>query len=157
MNVTVTNIGQSKMLCPVNRDSTVPLLPGQSIETYSDHYHLERLKSLAEHKILVEVDGIVVIDPRRPGKKRARRYRIDPDFRLMKRVQALKSGMLVLDSKLRKKISDLEYKLATIVPGKDISAFMNMLVEKADGEAKLGIFKRLIADNVEVRRAMEEL
>jgi len=157
MNIKVTNIGQSKMLCPLNRDGKWALLPGQCIETYSDHYHVDLLKRLTEHKVIVEIDGNIVIDPRKKGKRRIRRTRIDPDLKLLKRIVALKSGITTLNTKLKKKISDLEYKLETIVPGKDVSVFMNMIIDKADTEAKLSIFKRIIKDNVQIRKALEEI
>jgi hypothetical protein len=157
MKIKVTNVGQSKMLCPLNRDGKWALLPGQCIETYSDHYHLSLLEKLAEHKVIVEVDGTVIIDPRKPTKKRIKRVIVDSDLKLLDRIRALKYGMVTLNSKLRKKISDLEFKLATMVPGKDISALMNMIVDKADSEAKLGIFKRILRDNVEIRAALEEM
>jgi hypothetical protein len=158
MQIKVTNIGQSKMSCPLNRDSIWSLLPGQSVETYSDHHHLELLKKLAEHKVIVEVDG-EIISKHKAVKKRSRRTNlvIDPDLRLLKRIMALKFGMTKLNSNLRKRIADLEFKLATIVPGKDVSAFMNLLVEKADSESKLGIFKRILKDNKDIQLALGDV
>ena len=92
----------------------------------------------------------VIIDPRKPTKKRIKRVIVDSDLKLLDRIRALKYGMVTLNSKLRKKISDLEFKLATMVPGKDISALMNMIVDKADSEAKLGIFKRILRDKFKI-------
>lgn len=147
MNITVTNMGQSKILCPLNRDLKIPLLPGQYIKTHSDGHHLELLENLIEHKVIVEIDGKTITDHKKSRKSK----KINRDLKMSRRIKALKSGMKVISSKLRKKINNLEFKLTTIVPNKDVSAFMNLLTEKTDDETKLSIFKRILKDNVKIR------
>jgi len=155
MNIKITNHGASKILCPVNRDGSIPLLPGCSIDTYTDEVYLEKLKKLEIHKITVESDGkfLVGIKKKPKPKRKIKEVSINTDTKLLLRIAALKSGINNINRKLRHKIIDLEFRLENIITtgGKDISQFMNVLKSSIDEESKLAIFKRVIEDNLKIR------